>query len=200
MSHTPLNSPFSGGSTRIVQTTEPYDFRGQHFQVSAFCYEDEKGDQFTTDEQDQQFLDELHRLWRERNQVPVPAQLKARREALGLSAAEVSGLLGFGINVYRQYEAGELPSESNSRMLKLYCDADPAVLAGLVRAAGEALATRTKRKLSLAQGHTPPGSSFTPRLDPALFAHQQTADGGRLHSRPFTVRAAPASATAATLN
>lgn len=148
MSVQPLNSPFTGGPARLIETTETIEFRGQHFDVTAPCYEDENGEQFTTDEQDQVFLDELHRLWRERNGVPSAEQLRERRGKIGLSAAETTALLGVGANVYRQYEQGDLPSESNSRILKLFCDPTPAVLAGLVRAAGTAISARTQRKIA----------------------------------------------------
>lgn len=188
MSVQPLNSPFTGGPARLITTTETITFRGQPFAVTALCYEDETGEQFTTDAQDQQFLDELHRLWRAHNRVPSAAQLKARRLTLSLSAAEVSSLLGFGINVYRQYEAGELPSESNSRALKLFCDPDEAVLAGLVRAAGSALAARTLRKLARVS-HPSPSHTWQLQAQaqryvehPAFlhaFGEAQSASGGR---------------------
>jgi transcriptional regulator with XRE-family HTH domain len=45
------------------------------------------------------------------------------RELYGLSAAKMSEVLGFGLNSYRNYENGEVPNLSNSRLIQLVKDA-----------------------------------------------------------------------------
>lgn len=118
-----MKSPFTGGEVIEIQTTEMYTMRGQEFEVTAPCYQCvDSGEQFTTDEQDEIFMREQERIYRQRNNFPTAAQLKERRVYLGLSANEASRLLGFGINQFRRYEAGDLPSESNTILLQEFCD------------------------------------------------------------------------------
>ncbi|WP_143436734.1 type II TA system antitoxin MqsA family protein [Hymenobacter crusticola] len=118
-----LKSPFTGGPTELVFDEALYPFRGQEFLVKAPAYKCvDSGELFTTDEQDQVYLDELHRLWRERNGVPTSEQLIARRQQLGLSAKKAGLLLGLGVNQFSKYEKGELPSESNMILLQQFCD------------------------------------------------------------------------------
>lgn len=45
-------------------------------------------------------------------------EIVALRERYGLSALKMSAILGFGVNQYRQYEEGYMPSETNGKILK----------------------------------------------------------------------------------
>ncbi|WP_460557336.1 type II TA system antitoxin MqsA family protein [Hymenobacter daeguensis] len=141
-----LISPFTGGPVEEIYKTGPFEMRGQTLQVTFPVYRCVQSEQeFTTDEQDEAFLARLEQKWREHNHVPSAAQLTARRETLGLSAREASRLLGFGVNQFRQYESGELPSESNTLLLRLFCD--ERVLNSLLQARLAALPSKTVRKL-----------------------------------------------------
>ena len=86
----------------------------------------------------------LHRCF-QRHGISQQA-LRQRGRALGLSDAQASALLGFGINQYRTYKnTDKLPSKSNARLLQMLCD-DRALVA-LMEAAGSTLTAATKRKL-----------------------------------------------------
>ena len=54
---------------------------------------------------------------RVRHGIPFPEEIKATREKYGLSLAAISKILGFGINQYANYENGQVPSESNGKMI-----------------------------------------------------------------------------------
>ncbi|MDE5846179.1 MAG: DUF4065 domain-containing protein, partial [Muribaculaceae bacterium] len=49
--------------------------------------------------------------------IPFPDEISGLREHYGLSAAKMAQILGFGINQYRMYEDGEVPSVSNARTI-----------------------------------------------------------------------------------
>lgn len=142
-------SPFTGGPAIEIQTNDVYTMRGQKFAVPARCYQcTETNRQFTTDEQDDDFLETQERIYRKRNSIPAPADLKKRRKQLELSAREASRLLGFGPNQFRQYEAGDFPSESNMKAIRMFLDDD--LLPKLLEWGAMSIAQRTAEKLQAA--------------------------------------------------
>ena len=68
-------------------------------------------------EQDELAFNELYGQYRVRHGIPFPEEIKATREKYGLSLAAISKILGFGINQYANYENGQVPSESNGKMI-----------------------------------------------------------------------------------
>lgn len=143
---TAVRSPFTGGETRIIEVTDTVTFRKQEFSVTSHCYECiDTREHFTDTAQDEAFVEKLRQQWRERNCVPTPVQLTARREALGLSGNEMATLLGLGTNQYRHYEKGDFPSESNVRLLQLAMD--ESVLPALLKGARPNLSQRALSRL-----------------------------------------------------
>ncbi len=57
--------------------------------------------------------------YRSKYNLPFPEEIREIREQYGISAAKMSEVLRFGINQYKQYENGELPSESNASLIFL---------------------------------------------------------------------------------
>lgn len=115
-----MKSPYTGGLVRMFTERQTVPFKQEEFEMDVQTLECvDTGKRFTTGEMDDAFVDELHRLWRERHKVPSTQQLRAVREQLGLSLRQMSKLLGFGINQYRHYEGGELPSGSNAVLLRV---------------------------------------------------------------------------------
>jgi transcriptional regulator with XRE-family HTH domain len=78
---------------------------------------EDTGEKFTTTEQDELKFNELYGQYRVRHGIPFPEEIKATREKYGLSLAAISKILGFGINQYANYENGQVPSESNGKMI-----------------------------------------------------------------------------------
>ncbi len=117
----PLASPFSDRTLDVQTRSEVLSFRKEEFEVVYHYYEDE-GHEFTTDEIDSINLKQVYNLYREKHNLPFPETIKAIREKYQLSATKMAEVLGFGVNVYRQYENGEIPSQSNARLIQLASD------------------------------------------------------------------------------
>src|SRR5690606_16846755 len=54
--------------------------------------------------------------------IPFPDEIKKIREKYSLSALKMSEILGFGVNSYRQYESGEIPSTANAKLIQMIDD------------------------------------------------------------------------------
>lgn len=117
----PIESPFSNNCLEVKIRKEKLPFRKEEFEVMYHYYED-MGQQFTTEELDEINLKQVHNQYREKYNLPFPDEIKDIREKYQLPATKMAEVLGFGINIYRQYEAGEVPSQSNARLIQLADD------------------------------------------------------------------------------
>lgn len=98
-------------------------FRKEEYEVvyHYFLCEDSR-EKFTNDELDEINLRQLYNQYRVAHKLPFPEDIKNIRFKYGLSAIKMAEVLGFGVNVYRNYEAGEVPNESNARLIQLAAD------------------------------------------------------------------------------
>lgn len=98
-------------------------FRKKEFEVvyHYFLCEDSH-EKFTNDALDEINLKQLYNQYRVAHKLPFPEDIKNIRLKYGLSASKMAEVLGFGVNVYRNYEAGEVPNESNARLIQLAAD------------------------------------------------------------------------------
>jgi len=113
-----MKSPFTGGRVKEVFTTEEQEFRKEKYLVHVRYYVcEDTGEEFTTTEQDELMFNELYGQYRCKHGVPFPDEIKKIREQYGLSLAAMSKILGFGVNQYANYENGQIPSESNGKMI-----------------------------------------------------------------------------------
>jgi DNA-binding transcriptional regulator YiaG len=114
-------SPLSEKTLTVQSRREKITFRKEDFEVVHHFYED-MGHEFTTSETDEVTLQQVYNQYREKYKLPFPEQIQAIREKYQVSASKMSEVLGFGINVYRQYESGEVPNQSNARLIQLAND------------------------------------------------------------------------------
>lgn len=114
-------SPFSEKMLTVQLRKEKITFRKEEFEVVHHFYED-LGHEFTTTETDEVTLQQVYNQYREKYKLPFPEQIQAIREKYQISASKMSEVLGFGINVFRQYESGEVPNQSNARLIQLAKD------------------------------------------------------------------------------
>lgn len=127
-----MKSPITGKEMSIAKEQRNLSFRKEEFPVVYHFYVcEESGEQFTTDELDQINLQQAYNQYRDLHNIPFPDEIKEIREKYGLSAVKMSEILGFGVNSYRNYEAGEVPSHSNGKMIQLI--KDPAKFRDLVK-------------------------------------------------------------------
>ena len=118
-----MKSPITGKEMTIKKEYRTLTFRKEKFKVlyHYFLCEDSK-EQFTNTELDEINLTQVYNQYREAHKLPFPDEVIAIREKYKLPAIKMAEVLGFGVNVYRNYEAGEVPSESNSRLIQLAKD------------------------------------------------------------------------------
>lgn len=138
-------SPMTGKELVPHRELRTLTFRKEEFTVLFHCLKEPDGDDtYTTTELDELNISQAYNQYRDKYNLPFPDEIKAVREQYGLSAAKMSEVLGFGANVWRNYETGEVPSESNARLIQLV--QEPKRLRDLVEL-NEQLAEKEKRKI-----------------------------------------------------
>ena len=109
-------SPLTGGEVYLVEDIESHIFRKEEYKVHVFYYVcKDTGEHFTTEAQDEQFCNELYNQYRIKHGIPFPDEIKRIREHYGLSCSQITKIVGFGQNQWKQYENGNVPSESNGK-------------------------------------------------------------------------------------
>jgi uncharacterized phage-associated protein len=113
-----MKSPFTGGNVILKQEDSELVFRKEKFQYVYLYYEcEDTKEHFTTTEIDEVNLAQVYNQYRIKYGIPSPDEIRQIRIAYGLTAAKMSKILGFGDNQYRLYENGDMPSESNGKIL-----------------------------------------------------------------------------------
>lgn len=115
-----MKSPITGKEMELRKDARKIEFRKEHFTVVFHYYycKDSK-EQFTDTTLDELNMNQLYNQYREKHKLPFPEEIKAIREKYELPATKMAEVLGFGINSYRNYEAGEVPSASNGKLIQL---------------------------------------------------------------------------------
>jgi len=130
----------------LSQEADKQTFRKEQFSFTRYYYEGRVTRQrFTTPELDELHATQVYNQYREKYQFMFPEQLVRMRERYGLTAARMALLLDFGPNQYGNYEAGEVPSASNAKILRLAND--PTTFLGIVRDKREELRPTEYEKL-----------------------------------------------------
>ncbi len=115
-----MKSPFTGKVMPLKKQTRTLAFRKEKINILYHFYLcKDSNEQFTTSELDELNLFQLYNLYREKHNIPFPDEIKDIRKRYGLSASKMSKVLGFGANIYRNYESGEVPNESNAKLIQL---------------------------------------------------------------------------------
>lgn len=119
-----MKSPLTGKEMTVCSRPETVIFRKEEFEIQFFYYKCENsGEQFTDDALEELNDTQLYNCYRTKYNLPFPDQIRDVRQRYGLSATKMAEILGFGVNVYRNYEDGEVPSESNGRLIQMASDA-----------------------------------------------------------------------------
>jgi putative zinc finger/helix-turn-helix YgiT family protein len=118
-----MKSPFTGGETTLQKEIRTMIFRKEPFQVLFQYYLcKDTQEQFTDEELDEGNTNQIYNQYRAKYGIPFPDEIKAIREQYGLSANKMAEILGLGINGFRNYESGEVPSVSNGRLIQMVKD------------------------------------------------------------------------------
>ena len=114
-----LESPEKGKSIKVIYKPDTVSYRGGDYPCIMPLFQDQdSGETFTTTESDTVWFNQVTNQYRAKYGIPYTDEIIALRERYGVSAAKMSVILGFGINQYRLYEMGEVPSESNGKMIR----------------------------------------------------------------------------------
>ncbi len=118
-----MKSPMTGKEMKFCKETRIANYRGESFTYTAHYYLcEDSGERFTSTESDTEDIEQVYCQYRNRHGIPGPDEIKAIRMKYKVSASKMSRILGLGANQYRLYEAGEMPSLSNARLITLVAD------------------------------------------------------------------------------
>ena len=141
-----MKSPFTGKEMELTYEKSTWKFRGEvyeYMRASWLCTD--TGERFTTDEMDDAGYLQVTNQYRSKYGIPFVDEIVEIRARYGISAAKMALILGFGINQWRAYEDGEVPSVSNGRMISSI--KDPSVFLGVLTSAKQVLGEHDFRKI-----------------------------------------------------
>jgi putative zinc finger/helix-turn-helix YgiT family protein len=118
-----MKSPISGKEMILSIENKSLTYRKEVFVIRfhSFVCQDTK-EQFTNEALDEINTSQVYHQYRDTHHLPFPEEIQNVREKYGVPANKMSAILGFGVNSYRQYEAGEMPSISNAKLIQMAQD------------------------------------------------------------------------------
>lgn len=118
-----MKSPFTGKEMKLVKENRLMEFRKEKFNVIFHFYLcEDTNEQFTDYKLDELNIRQLYNQYRDLYNIPFQEEIISIRKKYNLSSAKMSQILGFGANGYRLYEAGEIPSLSNAKLIQMAKD------------------------------------------------------------------------------
>lgn len=139
-----MKSPNNGKEMLVKVEPREFDFRKEKIVIQFHYYLcPDTGDEFESQQQAELNHAQVVNQYRAIHHIPFPEEITATKEKYGLSARQMSQILGFGINQYSLYEQGEVPSISNGISISLA--SSPQAFEQLVSRCSElSVALRTK--------------------------------------------------------
>ena len=142
-----MKSPFTGKEMTRIWEKRTWDIRGEKFEYMHMAWHcEDTGESFTTDESDTASYIQVTNQYRAKYGIPYTDEIIGIRRKYDLSAAKMSLILGIGINQYRKYEQGEVPSVSNGRLIRSIMN--PKVMLDMIESAKEELEEKEFQKLT----------------------------------------------------
>jgi len=118
-----MKSPITGKEMCLVRKKSTLTFRKEEFVFYSHFYVcADSGEQFTSTELDELNLFQVHNQYRDKYNLPFSSEIQSIRKKYKLPASKMSEILGFGANSFRKYENGEVPSNSNGKLIQLVDD------------------------------------------------------------------------------
>ena len=139
-----MKSPITGKEMKLVKEQREMTFRKENFEIVFHYYQcEDSGESFTTTALDEVNMNQVYNQYREKFHIPFPDEICRIRKKYGVPAAKMAEILGFGINSYRHYESGEMPSTANAKLIQMIND--PQIFREMVELCSS-LELKTKRK------------------------------------------------------
>ena len=117
-----ITSPMTGKEMVLCREPRTLTFRKEEFHIIYHFYKDTDGEQYTEEATDEVNINQMYNQYRDKYNLPFPDEVKSIRAKYDLSAIKMSEVLGFGANVWRNYESGEVPNVSNARLIQVADD------------------------------------------------------------------------------
>lgn len=139
-------SPFADCEAVLMHEKRELEFRKERFKYTACFYRCPSTHvDFTTTRLDMLNLNQVYDQYRRKYGIPSPEEIRNLRIKYGVSAAKMSEILGIGINQYRLYENGEMPSLAIGKYIRVL--EDPAVFLRLLNNSRHQFPDREYQKL-----------------------------------------------------
>lgn len=132
-----MKSPITGKEMTLQIEKSILVFRKEEFEYnhkSYYC--EDSGESFTTTELDEFNLNQVYNQYRDKHNVPFAEEIREFREKYSFSYADITKVLGLGVNSYSNYEKGEVPSLANAALLKAVINSE-GTLKGLIKSNNE---------------------------------------------------------------
>lgn len=114
-----MNSPTTGKRMTLKKEIREHTYRKETFSYIFWYYlcEDTQ-ERFTTNGLDDAIINQVYNQYRQKYNVPFPDEIKDIRKQYGLSARRMGVILGFELDIYRNYEQGEVPSLDDAKLIR----------------------------------------------------------------------------------
>jgi DNA-binding transcriptional regulator YiaG/uncharacterized phage-associated protein len=113
-----MKSPITGMEMSVGREMRDVTYRKETYPVVFHYYQcEETGEKFEDEHFSELNFNQVVNQYRVRNHIPFPAEIKEIRQKYELSAARMSDILGMGVNSWRNYEGGEVPSTSIASLI-----------------------------------------------------------------------------------
>lgn len=120
-----MKSPITGNPMELLREKKVLEFRKESFEIMYHFYRcKDTGEEFEDDQLGDLNLDQVYNAYRAKHKLPFIEEIKDIRNQYDLPATAMSEILGFGVNQYRLYETGDIPSETNARLIQMAANPD----------------------------------------------------------------------------
>jgi len=120
-----MKSPYTGKEMPLKKETREFEFRKEKFTIQFHFYKcEQSGEEFESQQLAELNHAQVVNQYRAKHHIPFTEEIKNTRKKYGLSARQMSQILGFGVNMYSKYEQGEIPSVSNGTSIVLASSPD----------------------------------------------------------------------------
>lgn len=141
-----MKSPLTGKEMKHGYEPAVWTFRGTEYAyIREFWECEDTHERFTTTESDTAGLNQVTNQYRSSHGIPYTDEIINLRKRYGVSAVMMSRILGIGDNQYRYYENGDVPSESNGKLIRSVFN--PNVMLELVLGSKDVIGEKEYKKL-----------------------------------------------------
>lgn len=118
-----MKSPYTGKPLILDKEPRTIEFRKEFVEIVFHFYRcEDTREQFTSVELDELNMGQVYNQYREKYNIPFPDEISKIRAQYDVPANRMSEILGFGVNSYRQYESGDIPSTANAKLIQMAKD------------------------------------------------------------------------------